>query len=135
MRQETIGFWDAVASAGPYANNLHCAPDRQPHQHPSLNFYRPDALPDALTKQINKSKNREALGSTEKQDGSRRSSGYRPISLKILFTLHIFRRRQSAVVANSLHTAYADATRQFCQVGSGDVTHTRLTALCPGLPR
>ena len=23
MRQETMGFWDAVASAGPYANNLH----------------------------------------------------------------------------------------------------------------
>jgi len=28
-----IGFWDAVASAGPYANSLHLAPDRQPHQH------------------------------------------------------------------------------------------------------
>ena len=26
-------FWDAVASAGPYANNMHLAPDRQPHQH------------------------------------------------------------------------------------------------------
>jgi len=25
------GFWDAVASAGPYANNLHLAPDRQTH--------------------------------------------------------------------------------------------------------
>jgi len=23
MRQEIMGFWDAVASAGPYANNLH----------------------------------------------------------------------------------------------------------------
>jgi len=23
----------AVASAGPYANNLHLAPDREPHQH------------------------------------------------------------------------------------------------------
>jgi len=23
-----VGFWDAVASAGPYANNLHLAPDR-----------------------------------------------------------------------------------------------------------
>jgi len=23
----------AVASAGPYTNNLHLAPDRQPHQH------------------------------------------------------------------------------------------------------
>jgi len=25
--------WDAVALAGPYTNNLHLAPDRQPHQH------------------------------------------------------------------------------------------------------
>ena len=28
-----MGYWNAVASAGPYANNLHIAPDRQPHQH------------------------------------------------------------------------------------------------------
>jgi len=28
------------ASARPYANNLHLKPARQPHQHPSLNFYR-----------------------------------------------------------------------------------------------
>jgi len=28
-----MGFGDAVASAGPYAKNLHLAPDRQPHQH------------------------------------------------------------------------------------------------------
>jgi len=28
-----MGFWKAVASAGPYANNLHLAADRQPHQH------------------------------------------------------------------------------------------------------
>jgi len=34
----------AVASAAPYANNLHLAPDVQPHNTPSLNFYRPDAL-------------------------------------------------------------------------------------------
>ena len=31
-------FWDAVASAGPYASNLHLAPDRQPHQHLTLNY-------------------------------------------------------------------------------------------------
>ena len=31
-----MGFWDAVASAGPYANNLH-------HTNTSsLNFYRPE---------------------------------------------------------------------------------------------
>ena len=30
MTQEMMGFWEAVASAGPYApNNLHLAPDRQ----------------------------------------------------------------------------------------------------------
>ena len=28
MWQEMMEFWDAVASAGPYANNLHLAPDR-----------------------------------------------------------------------------------------------------------
>jgi len=33
MRQEMRGFWDAVASAEPYANNLHLASHRQPHQH------------------------------------------------------------------------------------------------------
>ena len=43
-----MGFGDAVASAGPYANNMHLTPDRQPHQHLiSQFFYRPDALPDA----------------------------------------------------------------------------------------
>jgi len=31
MRQDMMGFGlMAVASAGPYANNLHLAPDRQP---------------------------------------------------------------------------------------------------------
>jgi len=47
MRIEKIGFWDAVSSAKPYANNLHLAPDKTiptPHR---LIFYRPDALPDA----------------------------------------------------------------------------------------
>jgi len=33
MRQEMMGFGMAVASAGQYANNLHLAPDREPHQH------------------------------------------------------------------------------------------------------
>jgi len=35
MTQEMMRFYDAAASVGPYANNLHLAPDRQPHQ---LNF-------------------------------------------------------------------------------------------------
>ena len=42
-----MGFWMAVASAGWYANDLHLAPDRQPHQLTSLNFYRLGALSDA----------------------------------------------------------------------------------------
>jgi len=41
-----MGFWDAVASAGPHANNLHLAPDNHTNT-PSLNFYRPDALSGA----------------------------------------------------------------------------------------
>ena len=28
-----MGFGDAVASAGPYANNLHLTADKQPRQH------------------------------------------------------------------------------------------------------
>jgi len=36
----------AVASAGPYANNLHLTPDNHTNTS-SLNFYRPDAFPDA----------------------------------------------------------------------------------------
>jgi len=48
MRQEMMGVLGmAVASAGPYANNLHLAPDRRPHQHLINQFYRPDALPGA----------------------------------------------------------------------------------------
>jgi len=48
MRQEMMGLWDAVASDGPYTNNLHLAPDRQPFQHLITQFfYRPDALTEA----------------------------------------------------------------------------------------
>jgi len=39
------GYFEmAVASAGPYANNVHLVPDTDTS---SLNFYRLDALPDA----------------------------------------------------------------------------------------
>ena len=41
-RQEIMGFGDAVASAGPYANNMYLAPGRQPHQHLIIQFHRPD---------------------------------------------------------------------------------------------
>jgi len=50
MRQEMMGFWDAEASARPYANNLHLAATLQTDNHTntsSLVFYRPDVLPDA----------------------------------------------------------------------------------------
>ena len=40
-------FWDAVASAEPYANKLHQTDNHTNTS--SLNFYRLDALPDAIT--------------------------------------------------------------------------------------
>jgi len=47
MRQGKMGFGGTVASAGPYANNLHLAPESRqittPTPHHSI-FYRPDAL-------------------------------------------------------------------------------------------
>jgi len=39
MSQEIMGFWDAVASAGPYANNLRLASDIKPHQHLITQFF------------------------------------------------------------------------------------------------
>jgi len=38
MRQEIMGFWDALASVGPYANNLHLSPDMisTPAHHQSI---------------------------------------------------------------------------------------------------
>ena len=44
--QEMRGFWDAVASAGSYANSLHLASDIHTNTS-SLDFYRPHAFPDA----------------------------------------------------------------------------------------
>jgi len=46
-----LGFWDAAASAGPYANNLHSLQTDNHSNTSSLNFYRPDALPDAQPKE------------------------------------------------------------------------------------
>ena len=51
MSREMMRFWDAEASAGPYANNLHLAPETETKtlRHfdtSSLNVYRPDALAD-----------------------------------------------------------------------------------------
>jgi len=49
MRQEITGFWDAVASAGPYANICTSLQTDNYTNTSSLNFYRPDAIPDAQT--------------------------------------------------------------------------------------
>ena len=46
MRQEMMGFWDAVASAGPYAKVCISVQTDNHTDTSSLNFYRPDALPD-----------------------------------------------------------------------------------------
>jgi len=46
MRQKMMGLGDEVASAGPYANNLHLTPDDNHNSTSSLDFYRLDALPD-----------------------------------------------------------------------------------------
>ena len=34
-----MAFWDAVASAGPDANNLHLTKDTQPNQHLITHFF------------------------------------------------------------------------------------------------
>jgi len=36
-----MGFWDVVASAGPYANNLHLTLGRWLHQHLITQFFSP----------------------------------------------------------------------------------------------
>jgi len=41
-----MGFWDAVASARPYANNLYLAPDQQQRLITQF-FYKLDALAEA----------------------------------------------------------------------------------------
>jgi len=46
MRQEMMGFWDTAASAGPYTTSTLLQTDNHTNTS-SLNFYMPDALPDA----------------------------------------------------------------------------------------
>jgi len=47
MRQEMIEFWDAAASAGPHATLCTSIQTDNDINTSSLNFYKPDALPDA----------------------------------------------------------------------------------------
>jgi len=48
MRQEMMRLWGVVASAGPYANNLQLAPDRQPNQHPISQFFSGFGIPKMI---------------------------------------------------------------------------------------
>ena len=51
-----MGFWDVVASAGPYAS-LHLAPDRQPCQYPTTLFLQagcPSCRPTNSVKALKK---------------------------------------------------------------------------------
>jgi len=47
MRQEMLGFCDAVASSGPYAINVPLLQTDNHTNTSSLNFYGPEAVPDA----------------------------------------------------------------------------------------
>jgi len=60
------GFWDAVASAGPYASNLHLAAYRSPRQHLITHFYGPDALHDAQPTATKSRRQRVACGILKK---------------------------------------------------------------------
>jgi len=68
MRQGMIGFLDAVASAGPYANNLHLAQTDNHINISSLNVYRPDALPDAQPTVSRHGKHRSSPVNLQKTD-------------------------------------------------------------------
>ena len=66
-KKEIMRFWDAVASAGPYADNLHLAPDRWPHQHLITQFLQagcPSCRPSNSVKALkaeNWQKNRQQV--------------------------------------------------------------------------
>jgi len=48
-----MGFLDTVASAGPYANNLHLTADRQPHQHLITQFLQTGCSSWRATNSVN----------------------------------------------------------------------------------
>ena len=93
-----MGFGDTVASVGPYANNLHLNPDRQPHQHLITQFFT-DRMLFLMPKQRHQS--------TE--------------GINWYTNLWIL---DFAVIPTNVY-----------KMNTLMNTHTRLTALFPGLPR
>ena len=67
----------AVTSAGPYANHLHLAPDRQPRQHLITKFYRPDAL-HAAQQTVSNNKTLEMWANAQR-DGRPAEYRWRPL--------------------------------------------------------
>ena len=61
----------AVASAGPYANNLHLAPDRQPHQHLSTQCLQAGCSSWRPTNSVNALKNNTVSISCQLTDTQR----------------------------------------------------------------
>ena len=53
-----MGLGMAVASAGPHANNLHLAPDRQPHQQLIAQFLQVDFFSWCPTNSVKAQKDR-----------------------------------------------------------------------------
>ena len=146
MRQDMTGFWDAVPSTGPYANNLHLAPDRS-----SLNFYRPDALSDAqstVSKHWGKLENKQIQTCWP---GICVSIAGNFLTLKCRFHFSlcqpridcddgffIIRRHICESNMTGLHTRHQSPRVHQLKLTpllfSTPHTHTCLTALCPGLP-
>ena len=80
----------AVASAGPYAS-LHLAPDRQPHQHPTTQFfYRMPFLPPNQQRQSTEGKTKlmEVTGKKTKSDITQLRRIVRSVNLLLARLLH-----------------------------------------------
>ena len=112
----------AVVSAGPYAS-LHLAPDRQPRQHPTAQFfYRPDALSAA---QPTASKHgRQSRGLCNWQTG-----------LIFIAKLQTYRVRRPT---NNCHQTASECTKsriQFQKFSRGDTPGPRRLGALPPDPR
>ena len=121
------GFWDAVASAGPYANNLHLT-SLQTDNHTntsSLDFYRPDALHDAQP--------------TARQSTWGKWFNHGDISATMAEKLGVDTNPLPFPFLLHLSPSPTTVTPRFYPLPSlflfsRSVQCTRLTALCPGLP-
>ena len=133
MRQEMTGFWDAVASAGPYANNLHLTPDRQPHQHLIAQFLRTGCFswrPTYSVKALNK-----LLFSLP--EVLQYFNGYMQNNTSL--TYRDFLRVDGSVLPSTKELLNSKGRRQTDFIPANQAnqthTHTRVTALFPGLCR